>query len=291
MQIRLRKSDLLPLAAESSASPTLSTFKKRIKRQKVVLRKYIVLAALNFLQRLKDTVHKPNNNTTQRVHYFFNPKTFKMPLKSIHRSSCHSSSTGGGAHRGRVFVKGFDYYGNLIVEDKKTRHPTPTATKKWNTIRDITEDDCREFLVDEPTNNDNSDTTADAANNINPSCVGEFFTCFQLNVKDFTTCEEKDVGDEGMTATAAYHAGRADAYMTAAAAAAAMARNTHIYDSYYVPPTPALAATGGQQYYASPTIIDYPYNRGGTSQKSPLAAAMYYPPPQLRMQQLPVRME
>lgn len=196
-----------------------------------------------------------------------------MPLKSIHRSSCHSSSTGGGARRGRVFVKGFDYHGNLIVDEEKKRRPAPTATKKWNTIRD-TEDDCSEFLVNKTTNNINSDADA---NDINPSCVGEFFTCFQLNVKDLTTCAEENVGDEVMTATAAYHAGRADAFMTAAAAAAAMT-NTRPYDSYYVPPTPALVAMGGQQYYTSP--IDYPYG-GGTSQKSPL----------VRVRQLPVRME
>ena len=212
-----------------------------------------------------------------------------MPLTSIHRNSCYPS-----ARRGRVFVKGFDYYGNLIVDDeKKTRRPTspPTtaANKKWNTsIRNNPEDDnCSEFLVDETPNTDN-----DA--NINPSCVGEFFTCFQLNVKDLATCAEQQEGgvgdDDVMTATAAYHAGRADAYMTAAAAA--MSVNTPRPDSYYVPPTPALAASGGQQYYhASP--IDYPYGGGGSSQKSPIASAaamMYYPPPRV-MQQLPVRME
>lgn len=199
------------------------------------------------------------------------PNTSSDPPNSHRNMPLTSVSSGGGARRGRVFVKGFDYYGNLIVDDKKS-HPTTPTTKKRNTIRD-TEDDCSEFLVD----NNTSTTNIDTDSNINPSCVGEFFTCIQLNVKDLTTCAEEDVGDIGMTANAAYHAGRADAYMTMAN-----------MDSYYVPPTPALVGTGGQQYYyASP--IDYPYG-GGTSHKSPLAATMYYPPPQIRMQQLPVRM-
>ena len=253
-------------------APTLSTFSRREYRVKKCFE----------IQR-SSTAHSTllngpcNVTTTTRPR----PRTPNTSIPNSHRNMPLTSvSSGGGSRRGRVFVKGFDYYGNLIVDDtKKKSHPTTPTTKKWNTIRD-TEDDCSEFLVD----NNTSTTNIDTDSNINPSCVGEFFTCFQLNVKDLTTCAEEDVGDNRMTATAAYHAGRADAYMTAAAAMA----NTRPYDSYYVPPTPALAGTGGQQYYyASP--IDYPYG-GGTSHKSPLAATMYYPPPQVRMQQLPVRM-
>lgn len=244
--------------AGSRRAPTLSTFSQRESRVKKCIE----------IQRSNGQETPPFYFTTAQTPSIHSHRD--MPLTSV--------SSGGGARRGRVFVKGFDYYGNLIVDKKKKSHPTSPTTKKWNTIRD-TEDDCSEFLVD----NNTSTTNIDTDSNINPSCVGEFFTCFRLNVKDLTTCAEEDVGDNGMTAAAAYHAGRADAYMTAAAMA-----NTRPYDSYYVPPTPALVGTGEQQYYyASP--IDYPYG-GGTSHKSPLAATMYYPPPQVRMQQLPVRM-
>lgn len=127
------------------------------------------------------------------------------------------------ASKNRVFIWGFDFYGNPIIEPEHKRTSNlRNPRSKWNFQEDYTE-----FLLEDP--------PTGSADDINPSCVAEFLTCMKLNMDDLT-CKCAPVTMSHASPAAAYHPYPFQQYYDPYAAAAAATRHAYSADlntAYY----------------------------------------------------------